>query len=269
MLGEKRVQSFDLRNALAESRAYLAHLRSQVSHYVIGDQQAFDFFTFNGIPECKIIRIPQALPNDALMQRPRAKGRPVIDRPLRIGFVGRLDPDKGFHILAHAFDSSPENAPIELWVIDKTAATEETMVRKFPSVKRLRSWLASGRVRLFRPTKPEELYQLMANVDLGVIPSIQYEAPCAVMLEMVAQKTPIVRSESKGMEHVIQDSINGRTFPYGDASALAGILEEILNKPDMLVNWQNRLPEISSDVEYGLRLVELFRTVISKSESLS
>jgi glycosyltransferase involved in cell wall biosynthesis len=101
----------------------------------------------------------------------------------------------------------------------------------------------------------------MAQMDVGVIPSIQYEAPCLVMLEMVAQKTPIVRSESRGMEHVIQDGVNGRTFPYGDSLALGSILTRILEEPVLLNTWRSHLPEIPPDTEYGRRLLTLFASV--------
>jgi glycosyltransferase involved in cell wall biosynthesis len=259
LLGHQRAHSFDLWSALFESRVYLERLRQLVSHYIIGDQQAYDFFTSNGIPEYKITRIPQALPNDALVQRQCAAGRPGIDRPLRIGFAGRLDPDKGIKVLARAFELLPEEAPVELWIVNAIAATEKKVGRQFSDLQKFHSLLTKGRIKLFKPNTTDELYRLMAQMDVGVIPSIQYEAPCLVMLEMVAQKTPIVRSESRGMEHVIQDGINGRTFPYGDHNALKKILLAIIEKPDLLIRWARSLPLIEKDEEYGKRLLALFR----------
>jgi glycosyltransferase involved in cell wall biosynthesis len=261
----RRAQSFDLWAALRESRDYLARLRARVSWYVIGDQQAFEFFTSHGVSEKQIARIPQALPQDALARRPRETSRPVTDRPLRIGFVGRLDPDKGFRVLARAYETLPQDGPAELWVVHRTLATEENVARQFSSRRRFLDLLAKGRVKLLRPESPDELYRLMARVDVGVIPSIQYEAPCLVMLEMVAQKTPIVRSESKGMEHVIQDGVNGRTFPYGDSAALAAILNDILAHPALLESWRERLPAISPDDEYAGQLKKVFDTCASAS----
>jgi glycosyltransferase involved in cell wall biosynthesis len=261
LLGHQRAHSFDLWSALIESRVYLERLRQLVSHYIIGDQQAYDFFTSNGIPEYKITRIPQAIPNDALTQRPRATGRPVIDRPLRIGFVGRLDPDKGIKVLTRAFELLAEEAPVELWIVNAIAATEEKVGRQFSDLQKFHFLLTKGRIKLFRPNTTDELYRLMAQMDVGVIPSIQYEAPCLVMLEMVAQKTPIVRSESRGMEHVIQDGVNGRTFPYGDSLALGSILTRILEEPVLLNTWRSHLPEIPPDTEYGRRLLTLFASV--------
>lgn len=262
LAGDDRVRSFDLWGALNESHSYLQSLRRNVSCFVVGDQQAEEFFMSQGTPAQKIRRIPQALPDGALRKRTRATGRPVIDRPLRLGFVGRLDPDKGFPILARAFENLPEGAPVELWVVHATAAIEEKVCKQFKESPKLYDWFANGRVKLFRPKSAEELYSLMAHMDVGIIPSIQFEAPCLVMLEMVAQGTPIVRSESKGMVHVIQDGVNGRTFPYGDWQALKGILHEIIEQPALLDEWRKFLPEIGSDDSYGQRLIEVFAEVI-------
>jgi glycosyltransferase involved in cell wall biosynthesis len=265
LLGVERCDTFDLYHNVEMSREYLARLRSYVCRFIIGDQQAHDFFVSQGIPEDKIIRIPQGLPKEALRMRARPPTRPVVDRPLRIGFVGRQDPDKGFHVLANAFDNLPESASVELWVVHATAATEKIVGDKFPSKDRFRSWVEKGRIRLFRPQTQEELYTVMAELDIGVIPSIQYETPCLVMLEMAAQGTPIIRSESKGMEHIIRDGVNGRTFPYGDAKSLNAILNEVLHIPEILDQWRQRLPAIFSDDEYAQKLIDVFRSIVAVS----
>ena len=199
-----------------------------------------------------------SLPAKALIARPRAVEAAPAARNLRFGFVGRADADKGLAVLARAFDSLPRAMPVELWIIHKDEARYEYLERLFPSRLRFASDLAQGRIRLMRPQVQDEVFELMAQVDVGVVPSIAFESPCLAMLEMVAQGTPIIRSESLGMQHVIQDGVNGRTFPYGDWKALAAAMREVVCDPALIARWRCALPRIEDDDEYARQLERVF-----------
>jgi glycosyltransferase involved in cell wall biosynthesis len=249
-------------DAVQESRAYSQRLLATVGAFVVGDRHASEFLLGHGIPAHRIERIAQGLPREALELRRIPGDELGANRALRIGFVGRPHLDKGIHVLARAFDALPRELPAELWIAHAELATPEVLERHFPSAARFRKDLASGRIKLFRPAASEEVYQLMARMDVGVIPSLAYESPSLVMLEMAAQKTPVVRSESAGMEHVIQDGINGRTFPYGDWKALRDALAQIAAQPDLLQAWRARLPRIESDLDYARSLAHLFQSLV-------
>lgn len=266
--GVRRLEPHRLWSSLEESHAYARHLHAMVDCFVVGDRNAEMFLLGHGIPAAKVTSIPQCLPSDALVSRrsPGKQGSPVIDRPMRIGFVGRPHFDKGIHVLARAFDALPRGTPAELWIVHATLGTPEFVEPMFPDAARFRAQLASGRIRLFRPTGNEALYQLMADIDLGVVPSLQFESPSLALLEFVAQGTPIVRSASAGMDHVIQDGINGRTFPYGDWEALRNLLLDIVDDPALLERWRRRLPKIGHDAEYAGKLIDLFAAIVSRSE---
>jgi glycosyltransferase involved in cell wall biosynthesis len=154
---------------------------------------------------------------------------------------------------------------VELWIMHVRMATEDQVARWFADRAALRAHLASGRIRLLRPESQEALFGLMASVDVGVVPSIAFESPSLAMLEFVAQGVPIVRSESAGMDHVIQDGVNGRTFPYGDAAALRASLLEIAARPGLLDEWRRNLPQIGSDARYARSLMDLFTQLRTKT----
>jgi glycosyltransferase involved in cell wall biosynthesis len=243
---------------LGEATEYLAAMRERITKFVVGDRKAHEFLLESGIPAAKIARITQGLPADALIRRPRASAPAPGERSLRFGFVGRADADKGLHVLAHAFDSLPRALPVELWIVHRQQATYDYLKRTFPSRSRFAADLRSGRVKLHRPPTHDEVFRLMANIDVGVVPSLAFESPCLAMLEFVAQGTPIVRSESPGMEHVIQDGVNGRAFPYGDSRALAQVLREIAAEPGVVARWRAALPPIGDDDQYARQLESIF-----------
>lgn len=261
-----RLASLRLWAAVEQSDAYVAKLRASVACFVIGDRHAEAFFLAHGISRARMALIAQCLPQDALVERRAAaqNARPPIDRALRVGFVGRPNLDKGIHVLARAFEALPKSAPIELWIVHAELATRELVEPHFNCVASFRAALESGRIKLLRPQSDEELYRIMASVDVGAVPSLAFESPSLVMLEFVAQRTPIVRSESAGMEHVIQDGINGKTFPYGDWEALRRVLLEILERPAVLDQWRAALPRVGSDAEYARELIRVFERVTTR-----
>lgn len=260
-----RLAPYRVWNELAESRAYLERLRSGVDCFVIGDRQAREFFIANGVPAAKIAYVPQCLPADALVRRPHTEPRDDPTRPLVAAFVGRLDVEKGFHVLAHAYEDLPDEAPIQLWVIHVTDATAERVAPMFRDAARFQRRLDAGDIRLIMPRTRDELYSSMARADVGIVPSIAYESPSLAMMEFAAQGTPVIRSESAGMEHVIQDGINGRTFPYGDASALSRILAQAAARRSEVAAWRERLPRIDDDSVFAAALVDVFARLLQRA----
>jgi glycosyltransferase involved in cell wall biosynthesis len=257
-LAEAGLVKLPLWDRLNQSMDYVAEMRARISTFVVGDRKAHEFLMEHGVPASKIVRIVQGLPHSALRVRRAQDELEPSPRRLRFAFVGRADPDKGLRVLARAFDSLPAELPAELWIVHATEARADYLRHLFPSRRRFARDLASSRIRLLRPRTQEEVFDLMAQSDVGVVPSIAFESPCLAMLEFVAQRTPVVRSESAGMDHVIQDGVNGRTFPYGDWQALAKIIREIVDEPDVLSRWRARLPPISTDDDYARRLGQVF-----------
>jgi glycosyltransferase involved in cell wall biosynthesis len=60
------------------------------------------------------------------------------------------------------------------------------------------------------------------------------------------------------MQHIIQDGVNGFTFPYGDWRALARTLSYIVADPSLIARWRAALPRISNDDEYARQLEQVF-----------
>lgn len=267
---DSRISSLFLWQSLVESEGYLSELRARVDRFVIGDRMAREFMLGHGIAPAKLVGIGQCLPDAALRVRRKHSSDEVAGRtrPLRIAFVGRPHPEKGLQVLARAFEWLPQDAPLELWIVHGKFATPSVLRKLFDDVALFYRNISRGRIRLFRPADSESVFDLMSEADLGVIPSLAYESPSLVMLEFVAQRTPIVRSESAGMEHVIQDGINGRTFPYGDWAALARIIEEVLADPSLLDRWRARLPMIDSDATYAQRLAGLFEELVATRKAM-
>ena len=155
-----------------------------------------------------------------------------VERPVVL-FVGLISPDKQPHILLDAW--------ARLQGDERTASTLVFVGATDPALFELGDRLidqlqatakASGfadRVVFVPPTTQVQDYFRAA--DIYVMPSIREGLPVA-LLEAMACGLPCVASRLPGATDVIiEDGLNGRLVPPGDAAGFAGALGEVIANP--------------------------------------
>jgi len=76
-----------------------------------------------------------------------------------------------------------------------------------------------------------DIPQVMAALDLLVLPSIRSEAVSQVILQAMAVGTPVVGTTVGGTPDVVRDGVTGRLVPPADVGSLAGAILELLREP--------------------------------------
>src|SRR5207245_6495918 len=74
--------------------------------------------------------------------------------------------------------------------------------------------------------------EVMAALNVLVLPSIRSEAIPQVIPQALAVGTPVVASTVGGSPELIRDGENGRLVPPGDAKALADAVLAMLGDPE-------------------------------------
>lgn len=148
---------------------------------------------------------------------------------LRIGFVGRLSPEKSLDLLLDAIPhlEARLDRPFRIEIV----GPEEP--RGTPGRNRLRTRLraevAKGRVICRGRLDEAELDRFYSGIDALVLPSnSRLEAYGMVQVEAMLRGTPCVASDRPGMRLPIREAGFGRLFAPGDAAALAEALEMVL-----------------------------------------
>ena len=77
-----------------------------------------------------------------------------------------------------------------------------------------------------------DIPQIMAALDVLVLPSVRSEAIPQVIPQALAVGTPVVASTVGGSPELIRDGENGRLVPPGDARALAEAILALLREPE-------------------------------------
>lgn len=186
-------------------------------------------------PNRRITRVIHNCNADAPAAHPRvAQPRPGL--PLRIGFLGRLEPIKGPQILLEAAQRIGAGRVHVLLGGSGTPEYERALKGRYEPA--LATFLGRVSPPLF-----------FADVDILVAPSLVEEASGRVVHEAFGFGVPVVGVAAGGMPELIQEGITGFILPPGDVSALENLLRRLLDDP----------PDWSELSAAALRQAERFR----------
>jgi glycosyltransferase involved in cell wall biosynthesis len=184
--------------------------------------------------------IDEAAVLDAEAARARWQARPP-QQPLRLLFAGRLQEDKGLHVLFDALArlrradgdalarlrSAAGGARVELSIVGSGA---------LEAACRAQAAIADARVQVevLDPVPyGEPLFALMRRFDALVVPSLADEQPC-VVYDAYSQAVPVLASATPGLAACVADDTTGRLFAPSDAAALARTIEAAAADPSAL-----------------------------------
>jgi glycosyltransferase involved in cell wall biosynthesis len=186
------------------------------------------------IEASKVVTIPNALDLEELDGRTASGDAARVRRAAGIApgdlvllSVGRLERNKGFHLLAPALaalgDHSPDLAPgTWRWVIVGAGPYESELRRAVASVGIGSSVLFTGRVG------ETDLHAWYEAADLFVHPTL-YEGSSLVTLEAMAHRRACVVTDAGGLPDKVRAGVNGWVVPAGDPSALTAALSGALS----------------------------------------
>jgi len=181
-----------------------------------------------GVASERVVSIPAGV--DAERFHSRVSGKPVRDElglagaPGVVGLVANVRGSKGHNVFLEAARAVLAAAPdTRFLVVGDGVGFDEVR-------RRVRDMGLDARVHLtgFRRDIPE----VMAALDVLVLPSIRSEAISQVIPQALAVGTPVVASTVGGSPELIRDGENGRLVPPGDSGALAAAILDLLRDPE-------------------------------------
>ena len=154
-----------------------------------------------------------------------------IDGPFVL-FVGRLASNKGLPSLIDAFATLHRRDPTAYLVLVGADGGEQARAERQIQERGL-----SERVRLTGFVADESLLAAgFREARWFVLPS-QYEAFGLVLLESLAQGTPVIASRVGGIPEFIEDGKAGRLIPPEDAEALSAAFEALWEDEATRTRW--------------------------------
>jgi glycosyltransferase involved in cell wall biosynthesis len=219
-----------------------------------------DVLIANGFPPDRITVLFQGHQQaDRLWQEvgahrsPRTPGGPIV-----FSFIGSAMAHKGVHLLVMAAQEVKGAFEVRIHG-DSNPAYEQAM----------RALDKRGVVRFMGPYAYGAMSALLRATDVAVIPSVWYDnAPLAVN-ECLAARVPVLGANMGGIPEFLQPGVDGDVFRGCDADDLARKMQEIVDRPEMIAQWQSNITQPGSFERYITTLEALYSSDTTVSRDLS
>jgi len=158
--------------------------------------------------------------------------------PLRIGYVGTLVWHKGVHVLLDAVRTLPRDR-YELKIFGSPDV--------FPDyVADLQSKAAGLPVRFMGAFRRDQIADVYRQMDVLVVPSLWLENSPLVIHEAFMAGVPVVGARIGGIADLVEDGRSGLLYEATSSAGLAGALRKLLDLPQRLAEFSQRLPAVKS-----------------------
>lgn len=172
-------------------------------------------------------------------------------QPFRVGFVGALGHHKGCHILIDAFKTLPAGRAIL-----KIYGNMETFPDYASELKQLAG--DNDAIEFCGVFHNSKIAEVMADLDVLVVPSLWYENTPLVVYSAQAARCPVVASDFPGLSEVIKNEVNGLLFEAGNVAALAKQLSRLIVEPDLAVRLSANARQPKSTATYVDELLSIW-----------
>lgn len=175
-------------------------------------------------PEKRIDVIPNGIDLASWDVEPESTD-PAAARPTII-FTGRLEWEKGVHVLLEAVRLLPPMLPHCHVMIAGTGTREEILKEEY------RDLTDSGTATFLGAVSESTVHKLVSAADVAVVPSI-YEPFGLVALEAAAVRTPLIVADVGGLADIVTNGVTGRVVSAQDANALSHAIADVFaNLPE-------------------------------------
>ena len=149
----------------------------------------------------------------------------IQDKMFHIGYVGRLESDKGVFELLDSLKQIEKALNYQATFIGYGSA--EYVIRE-----RIKVFELQSRIQLKNGVPQTELYRFYSNFDLLIFPSKYCESLGLVGIEAMACGTPVVGSDIGGISSYLKDGYNGFLVPPGNADAISDAIMRYVQMPE-------------------------------------
>ena len=243
---------------VADVRERPAHIRERMEgadRVLAYTRLTDDLLGKNGIGGGNTLVSPYGI--DAARLRTAGDTRRPSDT-LRVGFVGTLAPHKGPDLPVRAFRALPPGLDAALRVYGGGEGYEDYA----EGLHRLAA--GDGKIELSGAFAKEDLGQVLAGMDVLVVPSRWYENAPGVIFEAFAAGLPVIATDLGGMSEFVRHGENGLLFSLDDAGDLAQRLRWLAEEPGLLQRLQEGVPHVKTAGEYAGELENVYAGVAGK-----
>lgn len=209
--------------------AYIKHFLNQVDHFIAPSHFLAQRYVEWGIAQDRISVIEN-------IRTPPKSSRATVPASsstgLRVGFFGQISLLKGIQVLidAAAILEQEQVFGINFAIFgDHTNQPQPFQADFLTSIEKFGS-----NVAFHGAYDNADVDELMAEVDVVLVPSIWWENSPVVIQEAFRNGRPVVCSNVGGMAEKVVPGVDGMHFQVGSARSLVNVLKTLAAKPELV-----------------------------------
>jgi glycosyltransferase involved in cell wall biosynthesis len=176
-------------------------------------------------------------------------------KPLRLGYLGRLDALKGIDLLLQTLTTELRERDWALVLGGCGDPAYESM---------LKTRYVDPRIRFLGFVNPTDL---LSQIDVLVVPSLWEDPFPRVTFEAYAHAVPVVGSARGGIPEGIEAGRTGLVFDPGHDGALAGVIATLLDDPQLVDNMKANAMDLARSAFTPTEILRRYRSVYVAASS--
>lgn len=185
-----------------------------------------------GIAREKIHHVPMGIraeePTDQATDD--SQSRASADESFTIGYLARICPDKGTHLLCDAFEELHRRGrACRLMIAGYVGSGDRGYYDRLQA--RMRKAGLSEFVEFLGEVDRAEKFHMLRQMDVFSVPTVYREAKGLYILEALSQGVPVVQPGHGSFPELIEATGGGILFEPHSATALADALERLMDDP--------------------------------------
>lgn len=213
----------------------IRRLADHVDAFLVHSQSYGDHISaYLGVDRTKFQRVPLGIDTSDFEVVPTSPPEHEHDRPLKLGYLARLAPEKGLHVLVDAFirlRQRPDLNNVELVIAGWRGQRHEPYVQE--QLQKLATAGLSNAVQLFGTVDRATKLHMLSQLQLFSVPTTFHEPKGLYVLEALAAGIPVVQPAHGVFPELIAATQGGILFPPGDSAALADACAQLLLDPSL------------------------------------
>jgi glycosyltransferase involved in cell wall biosynthesis len=182
---------------------------------------------------------------------------------LRVAYLGQVKYHKGVDLLLDAWSAlhSPVPRNLVIYGSDKGEQKYGERIRRQLAGLDGATWA--------EPFPREEIWSVLSNLDVIVIPSRWVENSPNVILEAQAAGVVVVGTDLGGVAEMVRHGENGLLFEPDNAADLAAQLQRLLDDPTLLPHLRSNPPPFQSHITEVEQIESLYESLVPSQTTLT
>jgi len=211
----------------SEAVAQIRQLAAQIDGFIVFSRFYADFMAdYFQLPLAKIHIVPLGIRVTDFSAQPRLQENSTRRT---IGYLARICPDKGLHLLVDAFlklRQIPGNDQVRLHIGGWLSETDRDYAEK--EFSRIRAAGLESAFEYRGVLDRQEKVRFLQEIDVLSVPTTYREPKGIYVLEALASGVPVVQPEHGAFPELLERTGGGRLVRPNDANHLAETLQELL-----------------------------------------